>query len=86
MSAVALQGSKLEVQQNGLLGVGGVALLGCLLGSWPALLGLLSLLGWSAAVAGELAWEYWKVHSEPGVLYLGKSLPTLILPRSKCLI
>ncbi|KAK9904192.1 hypothetical protein WJX75_006390 [Coccomyxa subellipsoidea] len=73
-----LQGSKLEVQQNGLLGVGGVALLGCLLGSWPALLGLLSLLGWSAAVAGELAWEYWKVHSEPGVLYLGERASGLV--------
>ncbi len=74
--SIGLQGSKLEVQQNGLLGVGGLGLLGCLLGLWPSLLGLLGLLGWAAAEAGELAWEYWKVHSEPGVLYLGTSLPT----------
>lgn len=67
-----LQGSKLEVQQNGLLGVGAVGLLGCILGLWPTLLGVLSLLGWAAVEAAELAWEYWKVHSEPGVLYLGK--------------
>lgn len=60
------------MQQNGLLGVGGVGLLGCMLGLWPTLLGVLSLLGWAAAEAAELAWEYWKVHSEPGVLYLGK--------------
>lgn len=70
--AMYLQGATLEVQQNGLLGVGGVALLGCLLGVWPGLLGLLSLLGWTVGQAGELAWEYWKVHSEPGVLYLGE--------------
>ncbi|CAL8470893.1 g10435 [Coccomyxa elongata] len=73
-----LQGSKLEVQQNGLLGVGGVGLLGCMLGLWPTLLGVLSLLGWAAAEAAELAWEYWKVHSEPGVLYLGERATGLV--------
>ena len=67
-----LQGSKLEVQQNGLLGVGAVGLVGCILGLWPTLLGVLCLMGWSAVEAAELAWEYWKVHSEPGVLYLGE--------------
>ncbi|BDA45514.1 hypothetical protein COCOBI_07-3010 [Coccomyxa sp. Obi] len=73
-----LQGAKLEVQQNGLLGVGGVGLLGCILGLWPTLLGVLSLLGWSAVEAAELAWEYWKVHSEPGVLYLGERATGLV--------
>ena len=42
------------MQQAFLLGVGGAgALMGCCMGTWPGLLGALSVLGWTAVEAGE---------------------------------
>ena len=51
-------------------------LLGSLLGTWPGLLGTLSLLAWTAGQAGSQAWEAWKGDREMAVRFLGK-LPSM---------
>ena len=56
-----------------LMGLGGLGLLSSLLwGGWPALLGVLSLLGWALGQALRLAWDAMKEDRELAARVLGE--------------
>ena len=69
-----MQGRQLQQVQLALMGIGVLGLVaGGFLGTWPGLLGMLSLLGWAAGQAGSMAWDAVKGDEEMTANLLGMS-------------